>query len=284
MSMNTERNSYWLKDSTVGLQEKLESDAFHSTSDKQIASYILNHIGEIQSMSVQSLAKQCFVSVSTIVRFSRRLGYNGYKDFKNDLIRQMESGKYITKKVDFKSPFDLNKTRGDQIMNSLSSLYKETVDIIQTFTDSTVLQEIADCIQKSKYIYMYAIGDSMLTCMQFANRIGKLGYHAVVANQFGDQLPISETAKLGEMALFVSYSGDLEGSYASIAKSIYERRIPIYGFTANSSSFIAKYAKKVILIKNMEGGKEERIATFYSQFVFEYLFNVIYSMLYVKQE
>ena len=52
---------------------------------KRIADWIEAHPGEIISLSIVELAEKCDCSEATIVRFSKRLGFNGYQGLKISL-------------------------------------------------------------------------------------------------------------------------------------------------------------------------------------------------------
>ena len=51
-------------------------------SEKRIADYFLEQKRDLQLTSITELAEQCSVADSTIFRFCKMLGYNGYNDFK----------------------------------------------------------------------------------------------------------------------------------------------------------------------------------------------------------
>ena len=55
------------------------NDTYHS-----ICKYIKDNILEIQNMSIDEIAEGCFVSKSMISKFTKKLGYETFKDFKYD--------------------------------------------------------------------------------------------------------------------------------------------------------------------------------------------------------
>ncbi|MFW6389957.1 MAG: MurR/RpiR family transcriptional regulator, partial [Halanaerobiales bacterium] len=72
-------------------------NAYHSLprSEKKVADFILNQPEEIIYLSVSELAKNCQVSDSTIIRFCKDVGFNGYQEFKlmlaQDLVIPVEN-------------------------------------------------------------------------------------------------------------------------------------------------------------------------------------------------
>ncbi len=52
------------------------------TAEKKIADWIAENPGKIISLSIVELAEKCKCSEATIVRFSRKVGLDGYQDLK----------------------------------------------------------------------------------------------------------------------------------------------------------------------------------------------------------
>ena len=53
-----------------------------SDTDMAIARYIFQHRKEVKRISIHNLAKDCAVSSTAIVRFSQKLGFDGFGELK----------------------------------------------------------------------------------------------------------------------------------------------------------------------------------------------------------
>ncbi|MDF2885033.1 MAG: Transcriptional regulator, RpiR family [Clostridiaceae bacterium] len=60
-----------------------------SPSEKKVAQFILNKPSEVSGLSIGDLAKYSKSSEATVVRLCKILGFNGYKDFKISITRDM---------------------------------------------------------------------------------------------------------------------------------------------------------------------------------------------------
>ena len=58
-------------------------------SEKKVADYILEHMEELRTLSIDRLAVLCQVSQPTVMRTIRALGYDGYRDFHYAVIEQL---------------------------------------------------------------------------------------------------------------------------------------------------------------------------------------------------
>ena len=50
-------------------------------NEKKIFEYVVSNINEVQKMQIRMLAEKCYVSATTIMRFTKKLGFAGYREF-----------------------------------------------------------------------------------------------------------------------------------------------------------------------------------------------------------
>ncbi|MGM9540690.1 MurR/RpiR family transcriptional regulator [Anaerovibrio sp.] len=60
-----------------------------SDSEKEIAGFLLENYRSIAAMSTRQLAQLTYTSASTIVRFTKRMGFEGYTEFKVRFLTEM---------------------------------------------------------------------------------------------------------------------------------------------------------------------------------------------------
>ena len=70
-----------------------------------------------------------------------------------DYLREMESLKYVNNDIDFSFPFN-NDEPTWQIINSLSSMYKESIDLINGELDIDELEKIVDLLDRSNRVFV----------------------------------------------------------------------------------------------------------------------------------
>lgn len=247
----------------------------------RLARYIHDHAGMVSEMSVSRLGEAAYVSVGSVMRFVQKLGYEGFSDFKGNLIRETESRKYRQETVDFHKPFH-NYANTPDVVQSMSSLYKETIDVIQAGMDLRQIEKITDLMYNAKRLYLCGTGDSNVTCQSFSNRLIKLNINAVLVNTNGEGVTFANNDHHGDVVVGVSYSGL---SLSSVCRTFKAHGAKVIVMTANPLCEAAKSCDELILIENKEGSiGEEKISTFYSQLAFGYLFNIFYSLMYNRYQ
>ena len=123
-------------------------------TEKIIADYILDNINTIGFSPLKDVAMACGVSDTSVIRFLRELGYDGYTDFKkslNDkLIEQYHANLSPMQKFNqSKAQITTESIANEVFYNSINNLNNAYLSM-----DDKLLQSIADCLiaSKSKYI------------------------------------------------------------------------------------------------------------------------------------
>lgn len=249
-----------------------------TTSQQDVINYINQNQEHIINMSIQDLAKATYSSNATIIRLCQKLGFQGFKDFKLSLIKKIESQKYIHQSVDFNSPF-LEQESITEIINNISHLYKNSIDLINAQLDIPYLEKVVVTLMKSERIFIYAIGDSKITAMNFINKLMKINYYPILATENYEETYMSANTTSQDCALFLSYSGN-HFSYKKCLQILKQHHCTTITITAHQNSLLYKYSDYHLLIPDKEN--EQKIATFYSQLTFHYLLSIIYSLIYAK--
>lgn len=89
----------------MSLLKKLELANHFSSSEKSIASYILNNTEEVLNLSTIELAKKTYTSPATIVRLCQKLDFKGYNDFKIALSANLQYILSHQKNINANFPF-----------------------------------------------------------------------------------------------------------------------------------------------------------------------------------
>lgn len=258
----------------MDLLRKMQEEDIFSESEREVACYLL--MNPTENLTVKELAERTYTSSATIVRMCRKLGYDGYRQFKVEFIKEMESRKYLVETVDYNQPFHGEESVQDIIRN-MGMLYKESTDLFLQSLDGKNVARIGKAILEARRIYIYAVGDSMITARAFANKLLKLDIYPILACEFGEGTASSYNVTKRDCAIFLSYSLNYSG-FKTCFKILKEKQVPIITITANEKHPITRLSAYKLLIPGKE--TDFKIATFYSQFAFSFLCDILYSTVY----
>ena len=73
----------------ANLLKKMQEKENFSEAERVIADYLMEHYREIGNFTTRQLAKATFTNSATIVRFSQKMGFEGYVDFKVHFLAEM---------------------------------------------------------------------------------------------------------------------------------------------------------------------------------------------------
>lgn len=254
-----------------------EKENFTPT-EQLIIDYLQSHQEELESLTIGQLAKGTFSSNASIIRLCQKCGYQGFRDFRLALVSELTSSRYLGKIVDFSRPFQI-KESSQEMVNGLFSLYKSSIDQVQSLIDIPQLEEMAEQIAQSNRLFLFGYGDVKLTLKSFSNKLVKINYFPIMATENEEEHEIVPHITNRDVALFVSYRGKNEKMAQHIV-SLRRQGVATFVITANQKSPLLPYSKGYLLIPDLE--KEDKIGTFYSQLSFDYLLNLIYTFLYKK--
>ncbi len=258
------------------LLEQLENATNLTPVEQEVAEYILENKDEIINLTILDLANVTYTSNATIIRLCRKLGAKGYKDFKVQLVKDIERRRKKQRDINMNFPVEQLES-SDDITKMMADLSKEAIDICYETIDNRDLEKAAKMIMECKNVYFFGTGDSLINAIAFSNRLIKLRKPAIIASQYGEVDAHAYSMKKDDLGIFVSYSGRSfartrtmniarkRGSKLILISS--ERNIPGFDLVVN-------FPKKEAY--------DGKMATFYSQISINYIFNCLYAILFTK--
>ena len=258
------------------IRQKIQSRTIFTEAEKSVAGYILEKPQDVLDMGVRDLAQATFTSAPTVLRVCRKLDCAGFNELKKALLIDLENEKHFPAEVDASIPF-LKSEKPNRIIGSLSSLYKESVESTAAMLKVPEVSQIADNIVHANRLFLYALGDSQITCRLFANKLLKLDIHPILAAENGQEMEETYNLRQDDYALFVTYKG-IYPRFVSCAAILKRRKVKSGVITCNAESPLVTLCANTIQIPDAE--QVRKIASFQSQISLGFALNVIYSFIY----
>ena len=126
--------------------DKMKTLDHLTIQEKYLVDYIINNQEDILKKNINELAKLSYTSSATISRLCKKLGFNGYKEFKYQYAA--EYSHLLELKNDFKiEPFS-SESSIDDALNKIELLHKRAIEYTKSLLDRQVIEEY-DKFQKS---------------------------------------------------------------------------------------------------------------------------------------
>ena len=222
-----------MKSALLRLRERQDS---MSATERSVSDYLLSHEGEAMGLSIHQLAEKTFSSPSTVIRMCQRIGFAGYKDFRQAVtcevaVRRLNQGEE-RKEITWSDSLDdiVDKVTYQNIMS-----LEDTKSLIDTDT----LQACVDLVRSSRTVLLFGLGASLCAVRDLNLKLLRLNKPCVVNDDWRAQLLQAENAGKDDLAVVVSRSGET-AEVIECMKALRENGPPIIAITRQVPSPVAE--------------------------------------------
>lgn len=215
-------------------------------AEKKLADYILQQVSYIPYVSMDSLADEVNISKTTVIRFCKKLGFKGFKDFKIGLLKFISiksshsiSGADIPEELN--ENFDPSKLLFLVIQRNL-----EMFNDLNEINKPEALNSAIDLIMNAQKVVLIGVGSSVPVVLDAEHRFVRLGINCNATTDTHFQVVRTLSLSKEDLILAISYSGHTNDIYECL-KIAKKRGVKVVSITSFPSSPIAKIADSVLL-------------------------------------
>ncbi len=169
-------------------------------AEKRIADYITENLNDIMSVSISELSANCGCGDATVVRFSRRLGFEGFQGLKIAIAGDLGGASAISSEINkTDSCYEIFSKRVNDIAITLQNT--------QSVLDPEVLEKAAKTIMNAKRIVVFGLGNSAAIAADAAHKFLRLGLNAQYCTDNHLQAIIASHIDRQSVAIAISHSG-----------------------------------------------------------------------------
>lgn len=210
-----------------------------TATEEKIADYILNNREEVIQLSVKELAEAADSSPASVVRFCKKINYQGYQDFKIALIKDLQESE-SSEKVKVYDDIAVD----DQIEEIMEKIAHDNYKVIQNTINLLSISEIekaVKAIENAKNIYIFGIGASGLVAKDLQYKLMRVKKTVIYYSDTHAQLSSAANIESDDLAIAISYSGQTIEVYEALktAKSRGAETIAISRYGENPLNEIA---------------------------------------------
>lgn len=172
-----------------------------SASEKFLINYIENNYSKIANFSIVTLSELANVSTSTIVRSMKKLGYNGFTDFKYQIVNEDQNK--------FSEPLRQLENMNSQIKSAIVKNQEEVINTIK-YLNNTIIEDAISAIKFSKKITIFARGFSEHIANEMTIKLQLLNKHTEEHTDPNIITMKSKSFNQDDLVIFISLNGETE--------------------------------------------------------------------------
>lgn len=212
-------------------------------SEKKAADYLLSYQGDGRELTLELFADGAGVSQPTVLRFIRALGYQGFKDFRYELVREedrTEKGYFL---------YGSSISKDDKIAELPAKLIGTAVgqlkDTLKNLSADN-LEKAVRAIAGARNIAVFYVENSSCTASDLVTKLTYLGFSCCSYSDYYLQNVSAGNLTKEDVAIGISYSGCSISTVDAmrIAKKAGARTIAITNF---ENTLLEKYADIVLI-------------------------------------
>ena len=212
-----------------------------TTFEKKIADYIFEVGEKMLEKSAQEVASEIGSSSAALVRFSRKLGYDGFSQLKQKL-----SASYAVHEDDEDYYKEVNDSETpSSIKNKLKVRVNHMVETTNAaLSDDEIMAAVA-LIDEAESIFVFGIGASSMVAQdifQKFSRIGKQVFFIQDAHLFVSSLSISDRKTI---FIGISMKGETK-EVIELARVVRGMEIPIIAITSREESTLGQMSDYIL--------------------------------------
>ena len=215
-------------------------------SEQRAADYILDHLNHVRELSLDRLANEAEVSQPTVIRMLKALGFKGYREFRDQLLREYardEEGEGRTTPL-YGYPLHKGERLEDIPRNMTAMTERMLQETLKNFSVKTYKQ-IVEVLKHARIIDIYSVENSEVTAQDF---VAKLLYLGFSCRHFGDhyyQRIAAGSLTSEDVAVGISYSGSSKDT-VDVMKTAKKAGATTIVLTNFKDSPISRYADYLI--------------------------------------
>ena len=163
-----------------------------SSTERQIAQFILDNPNETTTLTIRELARRSFSSPSSVVRICRVIGFQGYKELRHALTLELatlgENGSHREKDI----------TPQDSLQEIVDKVTHKNIQSLLDTQRLLLLDELEECVEliaNARTVLLFGIGSSLCVAKDTYLKFLRLDKPCVVNEDSHSQILQARNAK-----------------------------------------------------------------------------------------
>ena len=251
---------------TIFIRERM--DAFTAT-EARLARYLLSHSAGVVRMTAREFAEAAGVSPAAAVRFSKRLGFQGFLQLRLDLARELAQGEPLD---EFQTAIRDNDDM-ETLLRKAERIHIRNLSLTCRMVEPAVLSRAVEEIRARRRIHLFGVGASGLLAMDFLYKSSRIGIPAFYHSDVHTNLATASLLGPEDAAIAISYAGETRETVLA-ARTARERGAWVIAITCANGNTLSGLADCVLYVPREE--REHRVGAMTSRMSGQLLLDLLY--------
>lgn len=186
-------------DEALSIIERLKSDTLFSDAETKVRDYVKQYPDRIKMMTVRELAQETYTTPTTIMRFCKKLGYDGYRSFQINFLNDM-------KDLEVDNYLISGGESTVDVMNKVALLYTDAIETTSSHLALSDLEAVAKLIKQRKVINFLAYDANVSLANYGSQNFIMLNKQSYVLTGINDQLlyALNQSANKDQLSIIIS--------------------------------------------------------------------------------
>ena len=171
-----------------------------SKSEKWIALSVLNNPSKVINQSITSLASDAGVSLPTVNRFCKKLGFEGYPAFKIQIAQEISNTNELLDR------FNVDKDTPEVVKRVMADIQSTIVNVGQNLNPKAI-DKATDFLASAQSITFFGLGGSGPVALDAQHKFFRFGVPVVAHTDYINQRMIASMMKEGDLLVLISFTG-----------------------------------------------------------------------------
>ena len=185
------------------IKELKEQEGF-SDSEKMIADFLLENYRGLAALSTRQLAKLTYTSSAAIVRFSQKMGFEGYTDFKIRFMAEMLQ--YVNQPQKYEGFNSRDTVR--MIMDKVTHMEVNALKDTHAGLQPVLVVKAVEAIKAAGHLDFYATDDNYNIANLAASSFIMVDKSYSLTASVGQMYMMAASAPRGHLSIFISRTGE----------------------------------------------------------------------------
>ena len=257
-----------------------EMMAKHQDSRYVVGEFVLKEMDRLPNFTITEIAEATFTSKSTVVRFAKTLGYEGWKEFMRDFIAETRYQKAHQGNIDANYPF-LEDDSTEIIIEKMKKLQVESIEDTAELLDVKMIEKAKRYLLGAERVLILGLSPNIFLGELFRRKMVTIGKSVYVATP-GESGILSRTLQENDCAIMISYSGNnTDEEPLNHLPTLLENKVKVIGLTSGKDNYLRRTLDCVLTISTRER-LYAKIANFATEESINFLLNSLFACYFAE--